>query len=86
MSATIKTTPIRKKPGLPIVEDQCCEHCHKNPGPDPRNNSQWFGFLDLDTGQYCCRACIHVHYRRKAHTEHAHKFSEIPVLLKEVPV
>lgn len=59
-----------------------CIHCHKDPGPDQRNPSLWYGFLDKDTKEHCCMPCRRIHYQKKSKTEHANKYTEFPVTYK----
>lgn len=57
-----------------------CTYCKKDPGAKPGNPNVWFGFLDKDTNQYVCWNCRNKHYETKNKTEHAHKYSEYPVM------
>ena len=55
-----------------------CAHCKTNPGQKP--NGLFRGFRDADTGELVCSHCRTLHYQRKAKTEHAGKYSEVPVM------
>lgn len=56
-----------------------CSICNIDPGM-AENPSLWNGFLDKDTGQYICWSCRNTHYQQKSKTQHAHHYSEFPVM------
>jgi|GEM_PF-2656343 len=59
--------------------DKICAHCKKNPGVNPGNPLLWNGFYDKDTNELSCWDCYEKHYKKKSLTEHAEKFTEVPV-------
>lgn len=59
--------------------EKICDHCKKNPGPDPRNKILWNGFYDKDTDQLVCWKCRIIHYRKKWKTKFKYLYTEFPV-------
>ncbi len=57
-----------------------CSICNKDPGI-AENPYHWNGFLDKDTNQHVCWNCQSAHYQQKNKSQHAHQYSEFPVVL-----
>lgn len=62
-----------------------CDHCNKTVYPSHKNDNLWFGFMCQDTKMFVSFDCKTDFYIRKNAGEygpqHAHKYSEVPVMV-----
>lgn len=59
---------------------EACTICHTDPGIGP-NGILFNGFYDQDTGDRVCWKCREKHYELKNMGPHAHKYSELPLVV-----
>lgn len=59
-----------------------CKYCKHYLLPKDNDSFVLNGFQDGDNQIVCCFECKNLHYSEKNKTEHANKFSEIPLTIK----
>ena len=58
-----------------------CHYCKEDPGLKRGSEVIWNGFLDRDMDLRVCNRCKQLHYVVKSKTEHAHQYSEFPIVI-----